>query len=403
MVLPSFLLQAIFDENATGVDLLKVVAVLAALIFLMFALLEPILSMVVRGLLKDAVWKVVENEFNRRDKIKEMEIFSITTKEEYADYVIGYWPQGFLIGLQHLVGGILSVPAVFRMEGFLPQFRSSLACLGILVEMGWELQDLCRMIYFRLFKGEKGAKKYPNLVVMLLVFHHSLTCGLGIPAILNYRDLPELHRLIFDLQFVGGVMMILPEYTRVLDVKKRNELRQFVSISLFMFAITIWTRVFDWFYIIYILLTRFYADENWSFLIGGSIILSLFTLFNLFFCVNPLFVRLKKFAKKLVEYDLLPEDAPQEKRQSTIDDLNIAAADFASTTSRVQDVIMNLFEEHHIERRNTISTAELSRAAAMAAIAEAASTRRIGSHRQSMVAWRDMPSRVAARAKNKSD
>lgn len=259
------------------------------------------------------------------------------------------------------------------------------------------------MLSYRLFMGKAEAAKYPTIVIILFSIHHSLTCGLGIPAIQHYRDLPILHRLIFNLQFAGGIMILVPEYCRMLDVTKRNELRQFVFLSLFMFMVVLWTRVFDWFYIVYKILERFHADENWSFLYGGCVIFPLFSIFNFVLGVIPLYLRLIKFAEKLIEFDALPDDATEAKRRSTIYDLTVAAAELASTEVMFEDLVMSLFEERQIQRRHSVSMAVISREAAMAAAAKEISYRRTRPHRHSMVAWRNMPSKKLERAKNKSD
>ena len=396
--------EIIFDENATFVDLLVLAGLLATFIFAIFGIFRPFLVRLIKGPLKETMWKIAEMEFNRLDKIEAQEIFQVTSKQEYLDlFIIGFWPETVLIMIQHLIGGCFAIPAVLGAGDFSQSTRSSLACLGILTEMGWEIQDLCRMYYCRLFMGKEGAKMYPIAVLAMMTIHHSLATLMGLPAILNYRDLPEMHRLIFDLQFAGGFMILLPEITRTLDVTKKNELRMFVFVSSLMFLLIAWTRVFDWFYLVYKLMARFHADENWSFLVLGGFVFSLFSVFNLFFCVIPTYQRFTKFMQKLYAFESLPKDAGESKRRATIIDLQVAAAEFSAIETRIDEAILEIFSDRKVERRHTFNSATLSRSVALAGASMGSSSRKIHPHRQSMVAWRGMPSMVKQRAENKTD
>ena len=394
--------NAVFDENATLVDLLKVVSLLAVIIYALFSLFRPVLTSLANGPLKIIMWKVVDMEFNRPDKIEWQEVFGVTTKQEYYDrFMIGFWPDLMLIMIQHILGGCLAVPAVFGVGSFTTSVRSSLACLGIMTEMGWEIQDLCTMYFYRIFLGKEGEKKYPNAYVVLLSLHHSLTCVMGLPVILRYRDLPEVHRLVFDLQFAGGLMVLFGEITRPLDVTKKNELRIFVLVSTLMLLLTAWTRVFDWFYLLYKILARFIADENWTFLVVGSCVFMVFSIFNIFACVIPTYQRFVKFIKKLNEYESLPKDASASRRRTTVYELQLAAAEFTALETRFDETLLNLFVDRQVKRRHTLNSAALSRSAAASS---GVSSRKIRPHRQSMVAWRNMPSRVKQKVEdNKID
>eukprot|EP00536_Pseudo-nitzschia_multiseries_P015925 jgi/Psemu1/44302/gm1.44302_g len=145
---------------------------------------DPACDRLAPGALKPTLLFICDQEFNRPDKIKHQELFGVITKEEYyMILLLGFWPDLMLILTQHLIGGAFTlpaVPAVLCWDGYPPSTASSLACLlGILIEMGWELQDLFRMTYFCLFRGKEG-ETY-------------LTCCMTLPMVLRYRTLPELH------------------------------------------------------------------------------------------------------------------------------------------------------------------------------------------------------------------
>jgi hypothetical protein len=94
------------------------------------------------------------------------------SREEFIVRFEEQWPwmQGVLC--QHLLGGLLCVPAI--LEAGDPATRTSLACLSVLSEMGWEIEDMLTWIYKRWFvKG--GKVKVPLGLIVLLGLHHSLS------------------------------------------------------------------------------------------------------------------------------------------------------------------------------------------------------------------------------------
>ena len=55
------------------------------------------------------------------------------------------------------------------------------------------------------FFTKDGATKYPNLMLLFGLIHHSIAAVLVIPMVIYYRTLRPFHWLIFDLQFAGGM------------------------------------------------------------------------------------------------------------------------------------------------------------------------------------------------------
>ena len=73
-------------------------------------------------------------------------------------------------------------------------------------------------------------------MVMFLLIHHSLSVTLVIPMVMAYRSLRPFHWAIFELQFAGGLLVLL-EYSKLLDITKKGDLRQFKIIN-FILMIT---------------------------------------------------------------------------------------------------------------------------------------------------------------------
>jgi len=167
--------------------------------------------------------------------------------------------------------------------------------------------------------------------------------------------------------------------------------------------LTVWTRFFDWFYLVYKLMAIFIADENWTFVITGSITFTAFSAFNLLFCVIPMCKRFVKFVMKLKAYDSLPSDVDENTRTTLKGELGLAAGELSSVETRFEEALLSIFVDKEVERRHTFTSTTLARSVAMAAASSGVSSRRLRPHRQSMVAWRGMPSRVKERVDKKTE
>jgi len=151
--------DTIFDENATYGDLLKLVAVLAVLVRAIFYLLEPIISWLSNGPLKQRYLRIAELEYNRSDKIEEQEMFGVTTKEEYVEHIAASLSNFLRTSITHLTGGMCTIPFLLGLTWLSTSVRISIACLGIVIEMAFEVQDFGDIVIYRLFMGAEGKKK----------------------------------------------------------------------------------------------------------------------------------------------------------------------------------------------------------------------------------------------------
>merc|ERR1711971_1164894 len=107
--------------------------------------------------------------------------------------------------------------------------------------------------------------------------------------------------------------------------------RMFLFNSFLMLVTTMWTRFFDWFYIVCKLVSTFYTDGNWTYLIVGTPILILFSLFNVFCIVIPTWTRFFKFHDKLKNFKALnTKSADETSRRLAIEDLQASASHFVS-------------------------------------------------------------------------
>jgi hypothetical protein len=263
------------------------------------------------------------------------------------------WPWLQLVLAQHFIGGLLCLPSILSLTD--PKTGASLACLAIVSEMGWEIQDILGTFYKRLFTQD-GKKTVPDILLIILPMHHSLTTSMAIPIIRRYRNLRTLHWLCFDLQGAAAVSLFVGEYTKLLDVSKPHHLRQFQVLTGAGLIMNTWTRGFHWVYLLFQFYRVFIEEENWTFLAVGLPVGLIFSCFSYFICIEPFYKRFRKFILVSDEYQKLPSDVSPAQRRASLLELQDAALALsnAAEADLAADMIAAMFVERKVSRRETM-------------------------------------------------
>jgi len=166
------IVATVWNENATASELCVVVVALSVFWAAVFAAFAAAARPLVHG--KPWLRQLAEREYERGGKKQQKKIGFDMTKEEFVDATMNLWPLQQAVLLQHLAGGLLCVPSVFSISSVSETSATSLACLGILSEMGWEVADL-----FVIFSTRFGSKQrkvlLPNKVSLFRrILNHSL-------------------------------------------------------------------------------------------------------------------------------------------------------------------------------------------------------------------------------------
>ena len=309
------------DLLTTWPELAKIVAFFAILWFIVLTTVDAI----IQPLLRNSKWVLDAFERNhehsitkkQKKKLKKMDV--LMTKEEYLQLAINGFPRFQANSLQHFVGTCFCVPAIFNIEEFDSVTASSIAMLGILSEIGWELMDVLRMIYVRIFR-ENGKKIVPDRVFHIELAHHSLASCLGIPFTLTYHESRILHWMVFDLHFSSAIMITTSTITKFLDISDPRQMRLFKVLNFICFVVVVWTRIIHWACLASSLVRAAFDSESWVFgLFVSYIALFVFTRYSFHVCVLPLYNKCK----------MLPPR--KKKRKATKDEsMPISATHFAS-------------------------------------------------------------------------
>jgi hypothetical protein len=120
-----------------------------------------------------------------------------------------------------------------------------------------------------------------------MTIHHSMTLTLGLPLVMKYRNLRELHLLTFNLQWAAALAIGANEYCKTLDLNDKQQLWTFRIMNGICFGIMAWMRGIYWLYLCFQLHTRLYDDGEYTMFCVGIVITILITGFNFILCIYP--------------------------------------------------------------------------------------------------------------------
>lgn len=269
----------IYDNSSTASETFPIVIMFAVFWYTSFYVLKKIIRKLVHN--KPWLLEAIERDYERSGKKIFADLEVNMTKEEVIQWGMNDWPRMQCIYLQHLVGSLFCIPSILGIGD--AKVSASLACLGVLSEMGWEVQDLAEMFFVRAL-CTNGKKIWPGGIVVLFLFHHSLTMVLGVPMIMFYRMNKDLHWLCFDLQIAAFVGLSLGEYTKMLNIQDPAQLKRFKVANFIVLVTMAWTRVLHWAYLCIKLFITWYNDGAWAFLFFGTIVSLPFTALSLLAC-----------------------------------------------------------------------------------------------------------------------
>ena len=345
-------IETIFNEDATFSDLFLLVLALAVAWFVIFA----VAAAIIKPLVHNRPWLMAagERDYDRGGKELYENLGMPLAKPEFVERFMDTWAWNQTMCIQHAFGGLVCLPAIVPGHfGLDPKVAASYACLGILSEMGWEIEDQVTWIYKRYFTPN-GKVKVPAALLIVLGIHHSMTSILGLPAVLNYRNLDVLHWLTFDLQAAAAFSLMVTEYTKLLDITKPGQLRQFQALTFVALAVMVVTRGFHWVYLCGRFIKIWYDEKAWVFLGVGTVISIVFSFFNWGFCIEPFYKRFVKFIKVSAEYKKLAPDAAPRDRRASVMNLEKAAADIFAHQHLDEEFVASIFPQRKVDRRVTM-------------------------------------------------
>jgi len=358
--IPSFLWETVINPEPTWMDLATIIAATGTFWAIYFTLGARIIRPLVANQnspFHHFLVRAATREYHAHGKQRWAETFRCPlTLEEFQDHFIEIWPWMNLMCTQHFVDGLLCLPAVANLFPNSPELASSLACLAILSEAGWEIGDLLGSIYGRYFtKG--GGQKVPFPIIVILAMHHSLGTGLGLPMVMYFRSSNLLHWLCFDLQMAGAIGLSIAEYTKLLDISQPGQLLQFQVLSFISLVVMVVTRGFHYYYLCLQVAATLVANQEWALLVFAAIPFLAFTIFNTFIIIIPGYKRFVKFLKVSNNHNNLPNDVTPEQKRNSLLELETAAVGLRQSRGFREELLLAVLSdspEGHTSRRASL-------------------------------------------------
>ncbi|KAL7514670.1 hypothetical protein ACHAXN_011902 [Cyclotella atomus] len=314
--LPTTLYTTIFNPTPTQHDLLLLISSISLFWYITFRILHTFLHPF--ALRQKWLHAAFAREYDRVGHSMCNALNVQWSKERYIQIFLNDWPKMQGIYLQHFIGGALALPAVLNHSSIINfdnDTAASLACLGILSEMGWELSDLVDIFVTRTTMSD-GKERIPNSLVIIFAIHHSMALTLGIPMVLKYRYLREMHLLTFNLQWAAAIAIGVNEITKCLDLKNPSQLWGFRVMNGLCFLIMAWMRGVMWIQLSWRMIWIWVEDEEWACLGVGLVVCALITGFNFALCIYPFYKKMVKFS---VWKEVVGGMGKREESQETLD------------------------------------------------------------------------------------
>ncbi|KAH8085608.1 hypothetical protein JL720_7597 [Aureococcus anophagefferens] len=151
---------------------------------------------------------------------------------------------------------------------------------GGLCEAGWEVSDIVSRGGQLLFGGERGRKRNPRNLVLILAGHHLMGQLMVVPMNLRHRGSRDYHEMIMLLQFAAFWAGFFQLYGYTLDLDVPAQFRRMqMSVSVTLGAV-LWSRGFRYVVVGRRLLAALDGEPRMR--ACGALVLSIMGIFNAF-------------------------------------------------------------------------------------------------------------------------
>ena len=236
-------------------------------------------------------------ELNRQT-FKKMLNWDIGNVEEEQHKIVSEFE---CVIVQHFFGGMLCVPLAVGISHVLPiGMATAMACHGSLTEIGGEMADMMKRLYEIIFCGKEGRKKNPMSAMITLIVHHSAACSMVLPMNIFYSNNSYYAEMSMILQLAAFIAIFCQQYGFTLNVRKQEELTKMKILLSINLLVIIWSRVIRYTWLLIILMTTVWEDQNWLVLKLAIAPFICMTLFNVLVVMDSS-VKFAKFAPMHVD------------------------------------------------------------------------------------------------------
>lgn len=232
----------------------------------------------------------------------------------------------FLITIcsQHFLSALPMAPVLFYGWEDSSDTLRSLFLIGTLSDLGFDIYD-CFASSIRTFT------KHPNPLpidfwIIVVALHHTTALSLVLPMNLHYVHRFEYQQTAFSLLMAASLCYGLGCYKFALDIGKKKQFLLYKFLVLLQLAIILYTRVYLWFPAAISLRTHLREQNDTFFFYGASVMIGVFSLFNLILVADGFKAAIKCIPKKFPKTKTEKESVKKTfRRHSGIDAPGLAA------------------------------------------------------------------------------
>lgn len=181
----------------------------------------------------------------------------------------------FVIGIQHLSGGLLILPALLRIGD--PAVTQKLAMVGALSEVSYDLWDSVRAVYRHYVTHSLPGGRRALIFVLL---HHQMAIALVLPMNSRYSSNRLYLHMVFNLMGAGGFALFVSHAGQMLNLATRRDLLVMRALATAQFGIMAYTRVLAYVPLAVCLLYTVAQDGAWALFGVGLVALGTMAFFN---------------------------------------------------------------------------------------------------------------------------
>lgn len=213
--------------------------------------------------------------------------------------------------------------------------HKSMFVLGTLSDLGFDLYDATQMTYRTFFKHPLPIPF--DFWFVMVVLHHTTAMVLVLPMNLYYVHRAEFHQTAVSLLMAAVFCYGAGNYKFSLDIgNKRRDFFVYKCIVMFQLTIILYTRVWLWFPAASSFRNHLKEQNDMVFFYGASIMIGIFSLFNVILVVDGFKAAFKCIPKKFPEEELEKEKTVRTLRRASGADFPMLGSPALEITKRLR-------------------------------------------------------------------
>lgn len=215
---------------------------------------------------------------------------------------------------QHLLTALPMLPVLIYGWNDSDDIYKSLFLLGTLSDVGFDVYD-CASCTLRCFQAGHPSPLPIETWFIVCIMHHTTALALVIPMNLKYPHRYEYHQTAVSLLMAAAICYGAGCYKFAIDIGKKSNFILYKLVVLFQLGIILYSRVYLWFPAARSFRSHLKEEGDTAFFFGASVMITIFSLFNLLLVIDGVKAVVKCIPKKFPKTKAETEETRQQFRR----------------------------------------------------------------------------------------